>query len=153
VTASPQCSHPRDRRARAEVAGTTSGDTLDLLRTLEGDGRFRRDSWLGGIFHPGTISYREVSATESLHILVDGPHVSAHVDEVSPLATRADGTIRYAWGRVLAHNVTVVVADVVRRLRRRSGENRCNLHCDAVWVDEEADGHPGAAPASPTDAA
>ncbi len=32
--------------------------TCDLLKALEANPRFRRDSLLGGIFHLGRISYR-----------------------------------------------------------------------------------------------
>ena len=109
----------------------------DLLKALETNSRFRRDSVLGGIFHPGKLSYREISPTDSLHILIDGDKVSAHVDEISPLRLRADGSSRYAWGRVLAHNLLVVLDDAARRLRGVHGAQRCNLHCQAEWVDEK----------------
>ena len=112
----------------------------DLLKALEANSRFRRDSVLGGIFHPGKLSYREISATDSLHILIDGTQVSAHVDEISPLRVRPDGSTRYAWGRVLAHNLLVVTGDAARRLRGLHGAQRCNLHCEVEWVDEDSDG-------------
>jgi hypothetical protein len=119
---------------------------LDLLKALETDRRFRKDSLLGGIFHLGKISYREVSATDSLHIVIDGDKVSAHVDDVSPLRRRADGSIRYAWGRVFAHNLLVVIEDAARRLRGLHGAQRCNLHCEAEWYDDDGgDGGPVAA--------
>lgn len=127
---------PCDRRGGGELR---SRDTLDLMTALDKDGRFHRDSWAGAILHPGKVSYREVSPVDSLHILIDGNHVSAHVDDVSPLVVRPDGTIRYAWGRVVAHNVAHVVADVARRLHGRHGEHRCHLHCEAVWVDDDGD--------------
>ena len=111
----------------------------DLLKALEASSRFRRDSVLGGIFHPGKLSYREISPTDSLHILVNGAQVSAHVDEISPLRLRTDGTIRYAWGRVVAHNLLVVIGDAARRLRGLNGAQRCNLHCEAEWFDDDAD--------------
>ena len=116
----------------------------DLLKALETDRRFRRDSVLGGIFHPGKISYREVSANDSLHILIDGNKVSAHVDDVSPLRVRADGSSRYAWGRVVAHNLLVLIEDAARRLRGVHGAQRCNLNCEVEWFDDE-DGGPVAA--------
>jgi hypothetical protein len=111
--------------------------TCDLLKALEANPRFRRDSLLGGIFHLGRISYREVSPTDSLHIVVVGDQVSAHVDEISPLRVQADGSTRYAWGRVLAHNVLVVIGDAARRLRGQHGDQRCNLHCQVEWVDDD----------------
>jgi hypothetical protein len=109
----------------------------DLLKALDANPGFRRDSLLGGIFHLGKISYREVSPTDSLHIIITGDKVSAHVDEISPLRLRADGSSRYAWGRVLAHNLLVVIGDATRRLRGQHGTQRCNLHCQVEWFDEE----------------
>lgn len=108
----------------------------DLLTALEADRRFRRDSLLGGMLHPGKISYREVSPTDSLHILIDGNKVSAHVDDVSPLRVRPDGTTRYAWGRVVAHNLLVLISDAARRLRGQRGLQRCLLHCEVEWYDD-----------------
>ena len=134
-------------RAPVDLPGAAEDGTVarcDLLRALEANGQFRRDSVLGGCFHPGKISYREVSPTESLHILIDGDKVSAHVDDVSPLRVRADGSSRYAWGRVLAHNLLVVIGDAGRRLRGVHGDHRCNLHCEVEWHDDE-DGDPVAA--------
>jgi hypothetical protein len=109
-----------------------------LERALDANTSFRRDGFWGGILHPGRMSYREVSATDSLHILIDGAgNVSAHVDDISPLRLRTDGSSRYAWGRVLAHNVLVVVEDAARRLRGVHGVQRCDLHCDVEWYDED----------------
>ena len=116
----------------------------DLLKALEANRRFRRDSVLGGIFHPGKISYREVSPTDSLHILIDGDTISAHVDDVSPLRVQADGSSRYAWGRVVAHNLLVLIGDATRRVRGLHGAQRCHLHCDVEWYDD-GDGGPVAA--------
>ena len=111
----------------------------DLLKALEASSRFRRDSVLGGIFHPGKLSYREISPTDSLHILIDGAQVSAHVDEISPLRVRPAGSTRYAWGRVLAHNLLVVIGDAARRLRGLDGPQRCNLRCEAEWFEDDSD--------------
>lgn len=121
------------------VSGPRGDDArCDLIRALEANTSFRRDSFWGGILHPGKVSYREVSATDSLHILIDGAgDVSAHVDDVSPLRRRPDGSCRYAWGRVLAHNVLVVIEDAARRLRGVQGVQRCTLHCDVEWYDDE----------------
>lgn len=127
-------------RAPVDLPGSAEDGTVtrcDLLRALEANGRFRRDSVLGGCFHPGKISYREVSPTDSLHILIDGDKVSAHVDDVSPLRLRADGSSRYAWGRVLAHNLLVLIGDLGRRLRGLRGAQRCNLHCEVEWHDDD----------------
>jgi len=113
--------------------------TCDLLKALEANPRFRRDSLLGGIFHLGRISYREVSPTDSLHIVIAGEQVSAHVDEISPLRVQADGSSRYAWGRVLAHNLLVLIGDTARRVRGQHGLQRCDLHCNVEWFDDDAD--------------
>jgi hypothetical protein len=111
----------------------------DLIKALDANSTFRRDSFWGGILHPGKVSYREVSATDSLHILIDrAGDVSAHVDDVSPLRRRPDGSCRYAWGRVLAHNLLVVIEDTARRLRGLHGVQRCTLHCDVEWYDDES---------------
>ena len=117
----------------------------DMISALETNASFRRDSFWGGILHPGKVSFREIAATESLHILIDGSgDVSAHVDDVSPLRLRADGSCRYAWGRVLAHNVLVVIEDAARRLRGVHGVQRCTLHCDVEWYDDDNEGQPAA---------
>ena len=118
----------------AECVGKVA--RCDLLKALEDNPGFRRDSVLGGIFHLGKISYRDISPTDSLHIIITGDKVSAHVDEISPLRLRSDGSSRYAWGRVLAHNLLVVIGDAARRLRGQHGLQRCNLHCQAEWFDD-----------------
>lgn len=110
---------------------------LDLIRALERNGRFRRDTNLGAIFHPGKICFREISPIDSLHIVIDGDRVSAHVDEISPLVLAADGSHRYSWGRVVAHNVVSAAAGLARRLRGQRGLQRCNLHCEVEWVDDD----------------
>jgi hypothetical protein len=110
----------------------------DLISALDANRSFRRDSFWGGVLHPGKVSYREVSPTDSLHILIDGAgNVSAHVDDISPLRVRADGSCRYAWGRVAAHNLLVVITDAARRGRGLHGVQRCNLHCDVEWFDDD----------------
>jgi hypothetical protein len=124
------------------IAGHDGAATpFELLKALDADPSFRRDSLLGGIFHFGKISYRETSATNSVHIIIDGDRVSAHIDEVSPLRVLPDGSSRYAWGRVLAHNLLVVIGDAARRLRGQNGAQRCNLRCQVEWFDDDADSH------------
>ena len=122
------------------TAGSDGADTpFELMKALEADPSFRRDSVLGGIFHLGKVSYRETSATNSVHIVIAGDRVSAHIDEVSPLRVRPDGSSRYAWGRVLAHNVLVVIGDTARRLRGQRGTQRCDLRCGVEWVDDDVE--------------
>lgn len=117
--------------------------TPDLIQALEADRRFRRDNRWGGILHPGKISFREISLTDSLHILIKDDRVSAHVDEISPLVVAPDGSCRYSWSRILAHSIVLGVADVARRIRHQLGPQRCNLRCEAQWVDEEDEAHCG----------
>lgn len=122
------------------LAGPLVGEgaaTCDLVAALEADDRFRRDSVFGGIFHLGAISFRDLSATNSLHVVIRGDRVSAHVDEVSPLVMSPDGSRRYAWGRVVAHNLLVLLGDASRRLGGQRGRQRCNLQCVAEWVDDD----------------
>ncbi len=129
-------------KTHIDVPVAPAGQTArcDMIKALEADARFRRDSFWGGILHPGKVSYREISATESLHILIDrAGNVSGHVDDVSPLRRRPDGSARYAWGRVLAHNLLVVIEDAARRLRGLGGVQRCSLHCEVEWYDDHDD--------------
>jgi len=121
----------------AEDKALTSTDPLALFRALEQSDRFRRDTRLGGIFHTGKISFRELTPTDSLHIIIDGTRVSAHVDEISPLDFCEDGSVRYSLGRVLAHNLSVARADLIRRLQGTAGHQRCNMACEVVWVDDD----------------
>ena len=111
-----------------------------LIRSLDASEQYRRDGPLGGIFHPGRISYRELAPRNSLHIIIDGNRVSAHVDEVCPLRCRPGAPATYSWPRVVAHNVSGAVADLGRRLRGLHGAQRCNFGCEAVWVDDDIAG-------------
>jgi len=109
-----------------------------LVEALEASSRFRRDGRLGRIFHPGKVSYRELSAANSLHvIIIGGGRLSAHVDDVCPLRLAPDGSARYSWLPVFRHNISGFLADLGRRLHGHHGEERCNLVCEAVWVDDE----------------
>lgn len=123
-------------RGKTELDAPPAEETCDLIQSLEANPRFHRDSLLGGIFHLGRRSYREISPVDSLHIVIRGDRVSAHVDDISPLVVRADGSCGYAWGRVLAHNVLVAAGDVGRRVRGLQGHQRCNLRCSAERVDD-----------------
>ena len=125
---------PKTRVETPLAQGESPGD---LLQALAANPQFHRDSFFGGIFHIGHASYREISPTDSLHVLIRGDEVSAHVDDVSPLVVRGDGTCRYAWGRVVAHNVLVMIGDIGRRLRGQQGRQRCRLRCDVEVVEDE----------------
>ncbi|MDP8987288.1 MAG: hypothetical protein M3N11_02955 [Actinomycetota bacterium] len=130
-----------DRRGNAVVDGG-AGDLSPterpaLIGALETSDRFHRDTTPGRIFHPRKISFREISAVDSLHIVIDGNRVSAHVDEISPLRRRPDGSIGYSPWRILAHNLSGACADVARFLRGQHGAQRCNLECEVVWIDDD----------------
>jgi hypothetical protein len=128
------------RRSKDPVAAPTPegcAATDRLVQALEGNDRFRRDGRLSGMFHPGRISFRELSPQDSLHIVIDDGHVSAHVDEVCPIRCHPGTVARYTWSLVLAHNFAGISADVRRRLKGLHGQQRCNLGCEVVWVDDE----------------
>lgn len=123
--------------AAPAVASHEGSANWGLIRTLEQSERFHRDGRLGGIFHPGRLSYRERCPRDSLHIIIDGEKVSVHVDEVCPLRCGPDAPAGYSWARVLTHNLAGLRGDVSRRLRGMHGLQRCNLGCEMVWVDDD----------------
>ncbi|HUP68915.1 MAG TPA: hypothetical protein VM142_03765 [Acidimicrobiales bacterium] len=108
-----------------------------LFHALEKSGRFRRDTALGGILHRGKVSLREVSRSDSVHVIIDGNRVSAHVDRVCPLDGGDHERTRYSLVRVVAHNLSDVVSSGLRRLRGLNGSDHCQLECEMVWVDDE----------------
>lgn len=114
--------------------------TTTIFSQLDDTGRFHRDSPLGRIFHPGTVSYREISSHDSLHIAVAAENrVSVHVDRISPLAVDDPAAARYSFARVLHHNVAHC-RDALRRLwRRQPGDHRCELDCEIVTVADETE--------------
>ncbi len=126
----------------AEVEGPSAAAPvqarLALVEALEASGRFHRDSRLGAILHGGKISFREKTPTDSLHIIIDGDRVSAHVDEICPLYVAEDGTARYSFGKVLAHNLFVALGDVGRSVAGMRGQQRCRMVCGVEWADDEA---------------
>ncbi|HEX2272585.1 MAG TPA: hypothetical protein VHG90_01795 [Acidimicrobiales bacterium] len=99
-------------------------DVGALTRALETSGRFHRDSRLGRIYHRGAASYRELRPTDSFHVVIDASRVSVHVDRISPLKRRPDGSVRLSLTRILAHNLAGVHGEVTRRLRRPGGSPR-----------------------------
>ena len=110
-----------------------------LFQELDADGRFHRDSPLGRIFHPGAVSFRQVSATDSLHVAVhDGNRVSVHVDRVSPLLVRVGRRCRYSLARAIVHNAVHLAEGVGRLVRRQRGRHACHLDCEIVWVPDDA---------------
>lgn len=122
---------PPDREVMTPVG------TRELLRVLERSGRFRRDTKLGRVFHRGKISFREESATDSLHVIIDGNHVSAHIDRICPLDLDPDNSAHYSWAGVLAHNLSGMAGDVARFLGWR--HQRCDVGCECeVEVEEQS---------------
>lgn len=113
-------------------------DPVALLRHLEASGRFHRDSLIGRIFHPGRVSLRENEPTDSLHVVVRGDHIAAHVDHVSPLGSGQPG---YSLRRAVAHNLAGAAHDFLLLLRGRQGDHRCELDCEWEW---NGDSHAGA---------
>ncbi|HEV3400337.1 MAG TPA: hypothetical protein VG078_00820 [Acidimicrobiales bacterium] len=106
------------------------------------EGRFLRDSRLGRVLHRGTVSYREARATDSLHLVVKGDQVLAHLDRIAPLALDHRGRRwRYAPVRVLAHNLAALAGEVGELLTGRP-HARHQLTCERVWVDgDDLQGH------------
>lgn len=124
--------------AALDAATGAAADVPSLERALDANPRFRRDSAMGRIFHPGRVSFREISTRDSLHVIIDGARVSAHVDEISPLDCNPATARQYRWDRVVAHNLAGIAADLRRRVTGHAGRHRCKLECEVVWVDEDA---------------
>lgn len=112
----------------------TADGLVGLIHDLEEGGRFHRDRWWGRIFHPGRVSFRESRPDNSLHISIDDNRMTAHVDRVSPLDLRPEREVRYSLLRVAAHNVSGMAGDIVRLLRGRQGDHRCELDCE--WIED-----------------
>ena len=114
----------------------TIADPAALLAHLDHSGHFHRDGRMGRLFHRGMVSLRENVETSSLHVSIDGNHVSAHVDEASPLDLRSDRSSGYSIRRALVHNLAGMAQDAVSLLRGRQGDHRCVLNCE--WAVREA---------------
>lgn len=107
---------------------------IAVLGRLEAAGLFHRDTGFGRILHPGSASFRENRVTDSLHVVVNNNHIAAHVDRVSPLVVRPERPSRYSLRQAAAHNVAGIAQDMVRVLRGRQGDHRCELDCEWMWV-------------------
>jgi len=107
--------------------GTTPPPVEPLTRALDASDRFHRDSSLGRIYHPGTVSYRERRSTDSLHIVIDRDQIWLHVDRISPLRCGPDGSVRYSLTRIVAHNLVGVHAGLTHWLLRRHPERQRRL--------------------------
>lgn len=121
--------------APSDLAASPPGvsDPVALLRHLEASGRFHRDTGFGRLFHRGQVSLRENQPADSLHVVVDGNRIAAHVDRVSPLGLRPERPSRYSLRRAAAHNLAGMAQDLVRLLRGRQGDHRCRLDCEWTW--------------------
>lgn len=112
----------------------TIADPVAFFRRLTSSGRFHRDSGFGRIFHPGSVSLRENSSHDSVHIVINDDYIAAHVDRVSPLDARPDVPSHYSLSRAAAHNVVGAAQDLVRLLRGRKGDHRSYLQCE--WTGD-----------------
>lgn len=124
----------------AEEAGTAnSADRRRLFSDLVASGQFCRDTRLGGLLHPGSVSLREITDGDSLHVCIDGDdNVSVHVDHFSPVAGLCpDGSCRYSLRAVAAHVVDHIVSQFRRLASGARGRHRCRLECELVEVDGE----------------
>lgn len=140
---------PADLQSRLEQPGEVgpqpgaprpeADDPVGLLRHLEATRHFHRDSGLGRIFHPASVSFRENRRTDSLHLVVNGNHVAGHVDRVSPLGIRPERASRYSLRRALAHNAASAAHEVVAVLRGRQGDLRTELDFEWVWDPARAE--------------
>ncbi len=122
----------------ADWVTPTVENPVALLRHLEESNRFHRDAGFGRIYHAGSVSLRENVAHNSLHIIVEGNRIAAHVDLVSPLGLQ-DGPSRYSLRRAMAHNLVGMVQDVLFLVRGRHGDHRCELDCE--WVPGKVTPH------------
>ena len=86
------------------------------------------------------VSLRENVATDSLHISVDGNHLSAHVDGVSPLTAEDDAPSRYSLRQAVMHNVHGMAQDALWLARGRQGDHSCVLDCE--WISDGKDRSP-----------
>lgn len=120
------------------AAGLTDADPVAALAALEVDGRFRRDTGLGRIFHLGSFSLREAERESSLHISITGNRISAHVDKLSPLSRPPQGPARYSLRSIVAHNLAGIAEDLGRLVRGRQGHHRSQLDCEWFWPDAAA---------------
>ena len=127
-----------DQQVHAQPTSvTTRAPAGQMFRGLDTTGRFRRDGGIGRLFHPGTVSYRELVPENSLHVIVDGDEVSAHIDRFSPLAFTGGGPTDYSLWRAAVHNVWGAAKDVLRLLGGHRGDGRCDPACEWVDVDDD----------------
>ncbi|MGH9177821.1 MAG: hypothetical protein ACRD0N_04620 [Acidimicrobiales bacterium] len=122
------------------IAAATPARRRRLFSELVDSGRFCRDTPLGGILHGRSVSLREITDGDSLHVCVDeSGRMSVHVDRFSPVAGACpDGRCRYSLRAAVAHVVAHVAAQLRRLATGARGRHRCRLECELVEVDEAA---------------
>jgi NRPS condensation-like uncharacterized protein len=85
------------------------------------------------MFHPGRVSFREHLPTDSLHVIVHGNRLTAHVDRVSPLGVAPHRPPHYSLRRTAAHNLAGMAEDFIALVRGRQGDHRSKLDCEWLW--------------------
>lgn len=82
-----------------------------LIDALERSGDFCRDTRVGGVLHPGRLSFRQINRTPGLHITLEPKdRLTAHLDLAAPAAGPGpDGRCVYRRSRALRH----VLVDVL----------------------------------------
>ena len=116
-----------------------SRTATSIFGNLDTRGRFHRDTPIGRLLHPGAVSYRQISATDSLHLSVTGDNrICAHIDRVSPVVQRGRRS-RYSICRAAVHTVLAGVEGLGRLVRGQRGAHNCHLDCEIVWVPDNED--------------
>jgi hypothetical protein len=154
TAAAPVAGPPLDLQARLEAGAATDApvapepvlivvdaekeekrvaDPDIFFQQLESTRRFHRDTGFGRLFHPGSVSFRENSRNDSLHVVIHGNHIAAHVDRVSPIDAGADEVIKYSLRWAAVHNLAALGHDLVQLLRGRQGDHLCRLDCEWMW--------------------
>ncbi len=114
-----------------------SADPDELVRRLDASDCFCRDTKVGRMYHPREVSFRELTSRDSLHVTFSKDRtVSTHIDRRSPLARRwPGGTCRYSPLRIVAHNITGALNDLLRLTIGRRASTADDL------VDQLVDDH------------
>ena len=88
-----------------------------LVDALERSGDFCRDTRVGGVLHPGRLSYRQINRTPGLHITLEPKdRLTAHLDLAAPATGHAsDGRCVYRRSRAVKHVLIDVLPLVATR--------------------------------------
>jgi NRPS condensation-like uncharacterized protein len=81
----------------------------------------------------------------SLHIVIHGDRIYAHIDTISPLVFEPDGSarfsivkaVRYSLRYSITHNLSSLVETAERALSGSWNEHRCDLVCELVELDDD----------------